>query len=234
MTDTSAKCEFCQETIQGEHYSLPDCNETGIGVQLHEHCRIASQLTFSIPAVCIHVSRWTADFPRRFGRRVKAAGGKYSSTQGDASTRYVDLPLPGNEELFREIVSAAQDASGQKSPKIVVVARVEHNIRLRARPKEAPMLYSGVTVHKVSGLNPGETLHRDVRLALWRMCRIHGAESITFAGSPDHAACVKAVRIEALKRQIDSARDTIAYAEAQITAAYDELATLYAEKTSEG
>jgi hypothetical protein len=38
------RCERCRRAVRGQHYSLPNCNETGKGVTLHRACAAREQL----------------------------------------------------------------------------------------------------------------------------------------------------------------------------------------------
>lgn len=66
----------------------------------------------------------TSTLPRRFGEKIKAAGGSYSATRGYNPYRYVTLP-EGQDELINAILTAYPGpggSTGKKGP--VVIARL--------------------------------------------------------------------------------------------------------------
>jgi hypothetical protein len=72
-------------------------------------------------SVELHLSPYTRNWTRRFGRKVKAAGGTYSSLRKSGSEcRFVTLPVH-QADLIWEIVRAETDSKPQA--KVVMIAR---------------------------------------------------------------------------------------------------------------
>jgi hypothetical protein len=81
----------------------------------------------------IHLRCHDENFLRRFGKRVKAAGGKYSEMRGYADTRYVFLPATErdliNQIIVHEIegrLAMAIDPEKAFRGKVVMIARGRH------------------------------------------------------------------------------------------------------------
>jgi hypothetical protein len=94
-------------------------------------------------------------FTRKYGKRVKAAGGRYSECRGHQSTRYVQIPCEGNAALINAVARDFGRGSyyATKAPKgtVTMVAEVRGG-----------GLQSWITVHYVPREGEGEIFDRFV------------------------------------------------------------------------
>ena len=80
----------------------------------------------------LHLSACST-LPKRFGKKIKAAGGRYSECRGDVSRRYVTLPIEGNEALIDTLCAEYFAPSHlSKTPGMTVVFRGGSEPRLPA------------------------------------------------------------------------------------------------------
>jgi len=91
MPATATQLSLVHDTQSGERYEAPT------HVELH----LASNSTL----------------PKRYGKKIKAAGGRYDACRGHSSTRYVTLPIEGNEALINTL---CHDYGFQKQTTIIM------------------------------------------------------------------------------------------------------------------
>ena len=53
-----------------------------------------------------------SEFTKRFGKRIKALGGRYSDVRGHASKRYVTVPIDGSGKAITLILELLEIGSG--------------------------------------------------------------------------------------------------------------------------
>lgn len=72
----------------------------------------------------IHVSAYIDDFVRRFGRKIKQAGGTYSHCRGHEHKRYVKVPNTTEGRQAADVLIASQRAG--RRPTIIIRGVGEH------------------------------------------------------------------------------------------------------------
>lgn len=74
-----------------------------------------SQITVTVE---LHLSAYSSELPKAFGRQIKEVGGRYSSIRGGVTARYVHVPATATE-LIDALVANYAPFSG----KTVLIAR---------------------------------------------------------------------------------------------------------------
>ena len=69
-------------------------------------------------------------FTRRFGKKVQAAGGRYSHARGDQTTRYVHVPVK-EVKLIADLLNEFPQASWQTKNQVVVTRDTVEGLRRR-------------------------------------------------------------------------------------------------------
>lgn len=166
--------------------------------------RLPGGYSFTITKVELQLSVLLCpDFPRRFGKRVKAAGGSYSSCRGHDHRRYVHLPLPGNEVLFNTLVCEQQNGC------TVVVRGLEHNIANRRSDSIPVNVVAATRVHKIPcGPDPSAVLDNRVLEGMQRVIRDLGDDAIV-QDSAEHRELQRTRRVAWLRKQIRLAEENV-------------------------